>query len=115
MNETNKTSVIKANTIKQKRTFKNIFIMIILILFLSFISFTVNAEPDGYCQETISDFQVATWVTNVDYDLLPKTEDPEAIKITVDIFFTTEGFCMVGYPCQPDPERDKDFRCERMD
>jgi uncharacterized repeat protein (TIGR01451 family) len=110
MNKANKTIFIKADTIKQKHTFKNVLLMIFLILFLSSVSFSVNAAPDGYCQETISDFHVATWVTNVDYDLLPNAEDPEAIKITVDVFFTTDGFGLAGFPCQPDPECNEDFR-----
>ena len=110
MNKANKTIFIKADIINQKNTFKNILLMIFLILFLSSVSFSIKAAPDGYCQETISDFHVATWVTNVDYDLLPNAEDPEAIKITVDIFFTTDGFGLVGSPCQPDPECDEDFR-----
>ena len=110
MNETGRTIFIKDKTIKQKHTLKNIILMIFLILFLSSVSFSIKATPDGYCPETISDFHTATWVTNVDYELLPNVENPESIKITVDIFFTTEGVCVLGYSCQPDPECDEDFR-----
>jgi hypothetical protein len=111
MKRDEQTSLITFKQINQRELIiRSVFTIAFLFIFASLCFQTVSAAPEGYCEEEYSDFHLATWITDVDYELFPKNNDPQSMKITVDFVFTTDGFCLEGWDCQPDPDCNDDFR-----
>ena len=110
MKNSDKINLFKEGIIKHKFVFGNLFFLIALIFCLLICSYSATAAPDGYCDEATTDMRFSTWITDVDYHLYPSNQNPESIKLTVELFFTTDGFGMVGSPIQPDPDCLDDYR-----
>ena len=57
-----------------------ISLSLILLSMLTIMSLSAAASaPEGYCEDTISGYNAATWITGTDYELLPDNENPQAI------------------------------------
>jgi uncharacterized repeat protein (TIGR01451 family) len=110
MSDNGTTDVLKEKSISNKFFLETLIVLFFLIFCMAFFSFSANAAPEGYCEEEYSNFHLATWITNVDYQFYPTNKDPQSMKITVDFVFTTDGFCLEGWGCQPDPDCNEDFR-----
>lgn len=103
-------NVFGVDYIKKNKPFFELLIIFCFFIFFATFTFSVTAAPDGYCLESNSNTRAATWIKTIDYKLYPTTDNPESMKITVEILFTTDGVALTGSAPVPDPSCNDDFR-----